>query len=101
MSFLLTAVAFFRDCIFATVLLIAISVLAREGVAGLVRKLLAAFRNLHGVDGLINWYLRREVRSFLKQVNPHFQGDQTKIVQIPNKGKLLNFSFSYYAVISN
>lgn len=78
-----------RDCVFAIVVLIAFSIVIREGFSGLLRKVLTALRNLYGLDGIIRWFLRREVRSFLKQVDPQsFGANKTrKSVQIPLKGK--------------
>lgn len=84
----LVLLGFLRDAVFAAVLLVAVSVLVREGGAGLARKVLGFLRSLHGVDGVISWLLRREVRSFLKQLDPKaFAGEAKKTIAIPEKGK--------------
>ncbi len=79
-----------KDIVFALAVLVAVAVVAREGAAGLARKLLLTLRQLHGVDYLISMYLRREVRSFLRQIDPKsFPGDSRKqTVKFPEKGKL-------------
>ncbi len=87
----LSALGLLRDAVFAVVLVLALSVAMREGLAGLLRRLIGALRHIHGVDDLIKWALRREVRSFLKQVDPKSFGDgnrERKSVSIPEKGIL-------------
>lgn len=87
MSLPLAVVGIIRDAVFAAVTLVAISVLLREGGAGLARKVLGLLRHLHGVEDLIRWLLRREVKSFLKQVDPQsFGTNKKKMVKIPEKG---------------
>lgn len=78
-----------RDGVFALVVLVAVAVVAREGVAGLARKLFLILRQLHGVDYLIHLYLRKEVRSFLNQLDPKsFPTDGKKqVVKMPQKGE--------------
>ena len=84
----LGVLGFARDLVLTALLLVAVSVLVREGVAGLARKLLTLLRQLPGVDRLIAWFLRREVRAFLKQIDPQsFSSDSKKNrVKIPEKG---------------
>lgn len=93
MSLLLTVAGFLRDTVFAVAVLVALSVLMREGVGGLARKALSVLRQLHVVDALISWLLRREVRSFLKQIDPKsFSANgRPKRVQIPEKGEPLKY----------
>ena len=77
-----------RGAVFWAVLLVCVSVLAREGGAGLLRKTLSFFRNLHGVESVIAWLLRREVRGFLRQVDPKtFSGEGGRRIPIPEKGE--------------
>jgi hypothetical protein len=88
MVFLVALLGYLRDVVFAAVLLVTVSVLVREGGAGLARKVLGFLRSLHGVDHLIALFLRREVRGFLKQVDPKaFSGDEKKTIAIPERGK--------------
>ena len=85
---LLALVGFLRDAVFAAAVLVAISVLVREGGAGLARRVLGVLRCLHGVDLVVSWFLRREVRGFLRQVDPQaFSGGRKKTIAIPEKGK--------------
>lgn len=87
MSLLSLAFGFIREAVLAVVLLVAASVLVREGAAGLGRKAVAFLRCLHGVDSVISWFLRREVRGFLKQLDPKaFSGEGRKKIAIPEKG---------------
>lgn len=91
MSFLSLVFELSRDAIFAVAVVVVVAVLLREGVSGLARKLLLVLRQLHGVDYLISVYLRREVRSFLRQVDPtSFPADGRKQgVKFPEKGMYL------------
>ncbi len=78
-----------RDVVFSLVVIIAVSVLLREGWSGLARGIVRILKNLTAVVRLIQWYLRREVRGFLKQVDPHtFSATQRKKIEIPSVGKL-------------
>lgn len=87
MAVLLCAVGYISNAVFAAVTLIAISVLYREGISGLARRIFSALRLLQGVDDLIQWFLRREVKGFLKQIDPKsFATSSKKAVQIPEKG---------------
>lgn len=79
-----------RDAVLAAVVLVTVSVAVREGAAGLARRCVSVLRVLYGVDAIISWLLRREVRSFLKQVDPQSfsKGGKTR-VQIPEKGRAM------------
>ena len=57
-----------RDATFGLVLLLALSVVAREGFSGLARRVFVVLKMLPGVGWLIRAVLRREVRGFLRQV---------------------------------
>ena len=73
---------------FVIVLLVATSVLLREGLAGLARGILLVLKKLVILDTLIQWYLRREVKGFLRQVDPKtFSKGNKKKVEIPEVGK--------------
>ena len=78
----------FRDAVLAVVVLVAVSVAVREGAAGLARRCVSVLRMLYGVDAIISWLLRREVKNFLKQVDPQsFSKGKKARVQIPEKGR--------------
>lgn len=88
MSLLPLAFGLLRDAVFAVVLLVAGSLLMREGFAGLGRKTVTFLRCLHGVDTVISWFLRREVRGFLRQLDPKaFSGQGREKIAIPEKGR--------------
>ena len=57
-----------QDALFAFVLLLALSVAAREGAAGLARRLVAVLKLLPGAEALVAAALRRQVRGFLRQI---------------------------------
>ena len=80
-----------KDAVFSIAVLLVVSVTAREGLAGLARRLLAALRLLPGVEWLIRRVVRREVRGFLRQLEREKdrgerEGGRKKTLQIPEKG---------------
>lgn len=76
-----------RDTVFALVLAVCVSVVIREGAGGLARKLLLVLRQLPGVNWVIGWVLRREVRGFLRQLDPDsFKEGPRKGLALPEKG---------------
>ena len=87
-SSLLSLAGLLRDWVFAVVVIVALSILVREGAGGLARKSLLVLRQLRAVDVLICWLLRREVRSFLRQLDPKtFSTDsKKKQAKIPEQG---------------
>ena len=88
----LTLATILRNVVFTAVLVICISVVYREGVGGLVRKLVSAARLLPGVDEAISWALTKQVKGFLRQVDPAaFSGKSEKkaTLSIPKKGELM------------
>ena len=90
----------FRDVLLGLLLLLAVSVVAREGLSGAVRRAIAVLKLLPGVERLIRAVVRRQVRSFLRQVERdggRVHG-QRKTMSIPEKGKRLTFLL--YIVIS-
>lgn len=83
----------FRDSLLGLLLLLAVSVVAREGLSGAVRRAIAVLKLLPGVERLIRAVVRRQVRSFLRQVERdggRVHG-QRKTMSIPEKGKRLTF----------
>lgn len=79
--------SFSRDLLVAVVLVVIVSILVREGAGGFIRKLLAVARELPAVNTLIQWALKREVRGFLKQVDPAAFGEKKrKVMAIPETG---------------
>jgi len=83
-----TCWTFTKDVVFIIVVLVATSMLLREGLAGLARGILLTLKKLVILDKLIQWYLRREVRGFLRQVDPKtFSKGKKKKVEIPKVGK--------------
>ena len=88
-----------RDLTCGLVVLVVISILTREGVNGLVRRASQLLRLLPGAELLIRVYLRREVRSFLRQVNV-IKDDSppgTKIMEIPERGEWQELATCSYA----
>ena len=77
-----------RNVVFSVFLLICVSVVHREGFGGLLRRLLGAARLVPGVEELVGWALRRQVRGFLQQIDPAAFSTKTKksIPAIPKKG---------------
>lgn len=78
-----------RNVVFAMLLVICLSVIRREGIKGLLRKLVAAARQLPGVDEAIAWTLKRQVRGFLRQIDPQSFAIEVKnssCAAIPKKG---------------
>lgn len=86
-----TLVTVLRNIIFTAVLVIGVSVLHREGTGGLIRKLVVAVRLVPGVNEAVGWALKRQVRSFLRQVDPEaFSAKRRKgySLAIPMKGEV-------------
>ena len=76
-----------RDVVFALAVAICVSVLIREGAGELIRKLLLVLRQLPGVNWVIGWALRREVKGFLRQLDPNsFKEGPRKGLALPEKG---------------
>ena len=88
-----------RDAIFGLLVLVALSVAAREGLAGLARRAVGVLKLLPGVEALIASVLRREVRGFMRQLErdagrePKADG-QKNTMPIPEKG--LNCKHNLY-----
>ena len=77
-----------RNVLFTVVLVICVSVIYREGIGGLIRKLVSTARLVPGVEDAIEWTLRRQVRGFLRQLDPAaFSATKTAAVVIPKKGE--------------
>lgn len=82
-----TVLGFIKDAVFVLAVLVAVSVLSREGASGLARGCLRVLKNLSVLDKLIQWYLRKEVRGFLKQIDPQtFSKSKKKKIEIPREG---------------
>jgi hypothetical protein len=83
-----TLVELLRNIVFSVFLLICVSVVHREGLGGLLRRLLGAARLVPGVEELMGWALKRQVRGFLRQIDPAAFSTKTKksIPAIPKKG---------------
>ena len=81
--------ALLRNIIFTVVIIICVNVVRRQGLAALVRHLVATARLVPGVDELIGWALKKQVRGFLRQLEPESfakKGTKTAILAIPKKG---------------
>ena len=80
-----------RDGVFGLLLLLALSIAAREGFAGLVRRVVLVFKLLPGVEWLISAVLRKQVRDFLRQIEREAgregEADAKKTMAIPEKGR--------------
>lgn len=84
-----------KDAVFGLVLLLVACVVAREGLAGLARRLLALLRLLPGVETVMRRVVRREVRGFLRQLRKEKGigegegegGGKKKTMKIPEKGE--------------
>ena len=86
-AMLLHLLGLLRDFLLTVVLAVCVSIAVREGGGGLVRKLLAVLRQLPGVNWVIGWVLRREVRGFLRQLDPEsFKAGPKVGMAIPEKG---------------
>lgn len=86
-----TSVALIRNVVFAVFLVVCVCVLRREGARGLVRKLVVAARLVPGVDEAIAWALKRQVRGFLRQLDPNAfsrKGGKKATLAIPKKGEV-------------
>jgi len=81
-------VSLFKDIVVTLVLVICVSITVREGLMGCVRKLLLVVRQLPGVNWVISWLLRREVRGFLRQLDPQaFKPGSKQGLPIPKQGE--------------
>lgn len=80
-----------RDGVFGLLLLLALSVAAREGFAGLVRRVVLVLKLLPGVEWLISAVLRKQVRDFLRQIEREEGREREtaakKTMAIPEKGR--------------
>lgn len=85
-----TLLELLRNIVFSVFLLICVSVAHREGLGGLLRKLLGVARLVPGVEEVLGWALKRQVRGFLRQIEPAAFSDKTKksTPAIPKKGEL-------------
>ena len=82
-------VSLLRDILVTLVLVVCVSIAVREGAGGLARKLFSVLRQLPGVNWVISWVLRREVRGFLRQLDPEsFKAGPKVGMEIPKKGNL-------------
>ena len=102
MAMLALLLSLLRDLVCALLVLVVVNVFAREGAKGLVRRGSQLLRLLPGAETLLRRYLRREVRSFLRQVNI-IKDDippGSKTMSIPKIGEgkdcLLWFIISWY-----
>ena len=79
-----------RNVVFSLFLLICVSVVHREGLGALLRKLLGAARLVPGFEEVMGWALKRQVRGFLRQIEPAaFSAKMNKSSPvIPKKGEL-------------
>lgn len=86
-----TLVELLRNVVFSLFLLVCVSVVHREGFGGLLRKLLGAARLVPGIEEVMGWALKRQVRGFLRQIEPAaFSAKMKKSSPtIPKKGELL------------
>ena len=90
MAFLWSVLSLFRDITCGLVVLVAVNVVASEGLSGLVGQVSQLLRLLPGPELLLRGYLRREVRSFLRQVKI-IKDDVppgTKTMKIPREGEV-------------
>lgn len=86
---LLALASLLRDLLVTLILAVCLSIGLREGVVELARKLLLVLRQLPGVNWAIRWALRREVRGFLRQLDPKSFKDSPKVaIPIPQKGNV-------------
>ena len=86
------SLALMKDVVLFFLLSIAFGVAMKEGVGGLVRVLTRAVLYVPGVETLLNSYLRKEVRVFLRHsgiLTPR-ENAVAKVKEIPKEGSLLN-----------
>lgn len=77
----------FRDIILGFLAIIVINVVITEGWSGLASALLRLLLYIPGVKWLVSWYLRKEVRGFLKTLGINKgPGISSRIIPIPEKG---------------
>ena len=77
-----------RDLLVALVILLTIVIFRQEGFAGLSRVVLQSLLYLPGVKIAVGWYLKKEVRSFLRQLGIGKDDQSTsKVIPIPERGK--------------
>ena len=77
-----------RDLLVALVILLTIVIFRQEGFAGLSRVVLQSLLYLPGVKIAVGWYLKKEVRSFLRQLGIGKDDQSTsKVMAIPERGK--------------
>lgn len=88
---LLGVLAFVRDLVLTLLAVLVVTVIVREGPAGLARRVVGAAKLLPGVEWMITVALRREVRGFVRQVQ---EGERRKsdhegrkTLAIPQKGQ--------------
>ncbi len=90
MAALLAFASLLRDLLVTLVLAVCLSIGLREGAIELARKLLLVVRQLPGINWVIGWVLRREVRGFLRQLDPNSFKTGPKVgLAIPQKGNLM------------
>lgn len=74
------------------VVLVIAGILYKEGVRGLLRRLIVTLRLIPGVDAAISAVLRREVSNFVRQMDATPAGarkskvEDSRVIHIPMKG---------------
>lgn len=85
---LLALLSCVRDGLLSLVILLVLTVLAKEGWSGLARVLTRCCLYLPGAHNLTRWYLKKEVKSFLKKLGVNKNGGVTsRVMAMPKKGK--------------
>lgn len=80
--------SYVRDAFLSLIILLFLTVLSREGWPGVVAIIAKCLLYLPGARSLVGWYLKGEVRGFLKSLGiDKSNGVSSRIIPIPKKGK--------------
>ena len=79
---------YIEDIIVAFIVLLIVCVIVRDGWTGLVRIFVHCILYLPAIKPILNWYLKKQVHGFLKQlgIKKDGVGGASKIMPIPVKG---------------
>ena len=81
---LLFALFFLRDALVASLLVVSVGIFVREGPMGLLQRASQFVRLIPGVNTLVHFCLKSEIKAFLKQID--LDNEQGKTLSIPEKG---------------
>lgn len=78
-----------KDVFLAFLVLVSVGIVASDGVGGLVRVLVKTVLYIPGAKTLLNWYLKKEAKGFLRQAGVQTSADdKARVKAIPQEGSL-------------